>query len=123
MPCRIAALGCAQLERLPAKREAKRALFQRYRTAFAPVDGISLFAEPDRCDSNYWLQTLLLDAGQAPQRDAVLKATNDAGLMTRPAWALMQELAPFKECPRMELPVAESLAKRLINIPSSVGMP
>jgi aminotransferase in exopolysaccharide biosynthesis len=123
MPNLNAALGCAQLERLPAKRDAKRALFERYRAAFAPVNGVSLFAEPANCDSNYWLQTLLLDNDQAHQRDAVLKATNDAGLMTRPAWVLMHELAPFKDCPCMELPVAQSLSQCLINIPSSVGMP
>jgi aminotransferase in exopolysaccharide biosynthesis len=123
MPNLNAALGCAQLERLPAKREAKRALFQRYRSAFDSVDGVRLFAEPEHCDSNYWLQTLLLDAEEAEQRDAVLKATNDAGLMTRPAWTLKHELEPFKNGPRMDLPVARSLSKRLINIPSSVGMP
>ena len=48
-----------------------------------------------------------------------LKATNDAGFMTRPAWTLMDELDPFKTCPRMDLTIAKSLAQRLINIPSS----
>jgi len=48
-----------------------------------------------------------------------LAATNDAGFMTRPTWALMHRLAPYHECPRMELPVAESLEQRVINLPSS----
>jgi perosamine synthetase len=55
----------------------------------------------------------------ADERDTVLAATNDDGLMTRPVWTLMHRLAPFVECPRMPLPVAESLERRLINVPSS----
>jgi perosamine synthetase len=122
MPNLNAALGCAQLEQLPAMLAAKRELFTRYQTAFSQVAGVDLMAEPAQCQSNYWLQTLLLDVEQADQRDVVLKATNDAGFMTRPAWILMHELAPFKDCPRMDLAVAQSLTQRLINIPSSSGL-
>lgn len=122
MPNLNAALGCAQLEQLPKMLEVKKALLKRYQVAFASVAGLKLVEEPERCQSNYWLQTLLLDIDYANQRDAILKATNDAGLMTRPAWKLMHELAFFKNCPRMDLPIAESLVQRLINIPSSVSL-
>ena len=122
MPNLNAALGCAQLGQLPAMLAAKRELFQRYQAAFAPVPGVKLMAEPEQCQSNYWLQTLLLDAEQANRRDPILKATNDAGFMTRPAWILMHELTPFRDCPRMDLAGAQSLSQRLINIPSSSGL-
>ena len=122
MPNLNAALGCAQLEQLPTMLTAKRKLFQHYQTAFAPVAGVKLMAEPEQCQSNYWLQTLLLDAEQANQREPVLKATNGAGFMARPAWILMHELAPFKNCPRMDLAGAQSLSQRLINIPSSTSI-
>lgn len=122
LPNLNAALGCAQLEQLPGKLAAKKELFARYQTAFAKVDGVRLVAEPARCTSNYWLQTLLLDADHADLRDALLKATNEGGQMTRPAWTLMHELAPYKNCPRMGLETAHSLARRLINIPSSPGL-
>jgi perosamine synthetase len=65
------------------------------------------------------LQALLLDESVAAQRDAILTATNDAGLMTRPAWTLMHQLEPYSACPRMETPVAASLQRRLVNLPSS----
>ena len=122
MPNLNAALGCAQLEQLPAMLAAKRALFQRYQSAFASVSGLKLFIEPEQCQSNYWLQTLLLDVKYTNQRDVILKATNDAGLMTRPAWKLMHELDFFNKCPRMNLSTAESLVQRLINIPSSANL-
>jgi aminotransferase in exopolysaccharide biosynthesis len=119
LPNLNAALGCAQMEQLTGMLAAKRELFQRYSVALASVEGVKLVAEPAQCRSNYWLQTLLLDAAQADQRDAILAATNGDGLMTRPAWILMHELSPFANCPRMDLKGARSLAQRLINIPSS----
>jgi aminotransferase in exopolysaccharide biosynthesis len=122
LPNLNAALGCAQLEQLPSMLAAKRKLFHLYQESFRPVVGVKLMAEPEQCQSNYWLQTLVLDPEQAHQRDAVLQITNDAGFMTRPAWILMQELAQFGDCPRMDLVGAQSLSQRLINIPSSSGL-
>lgn len=122
MPNLNAALGCAQLEKLPTMLSSKRALFERYRAAFSLMPGVKLVKEPEQCRSNYWLQALLLDVEQSDQRDLILKATNDAGLMTRPVWILMHELTPFKDCQRMDLSAAHSLAQRLINIPSSAGL-
>jgi aminotransferase in exopolysaccharide biosynthesis len=117
-----AALGCAQLEQLPDFLASKRMIFERYQAAFARLQQARIVAEPDGCRSNYWLQTLILDESAAGQRDAILTATNDVGLMTRPAWALVHRLAPYRECPRAELPVAESLERRLINLPSSAHL-
>jgi perosamine synthetase len=122
MPNINAALGCAQLEQLPGKLESKRNLFKKYQHAFANVEGIRLFSEPKNCYSNYWLQTLLLDGNKSKERDLVLEATNSAGIMTRPAWVLLNELASFKDSPSANLTTAQSLARRIINIPSSPGL-
>ena len=119
LPNLNAALGCAQLEKLPEKLIQKRELFKRYKAAFSSVAGISLMVEPEQCLSNYWLQTLVLNPECSDQRDVLLQAANEAGLMARPAWTLMHKLTPFEHCPRMGLEVADSLAQRIINIPSS----
>ena len=78
--------------------------------------------EPENCQSNYWLQTLILNIDHSDQRDQVLAVTNAANYMTRPAWILMDELTHFKDCPSMDLTMAISLSKRLINIPSSSSL-
>ena len=122
LPNLNAALGCAQLEQLPSFLSNKRRLFDRYQAAFANVQGVRLVAEPAGCISNYWLQTLILDEAHADQRDAVLKATNDAGLMTRPVWTLMHNLPMYSKEPRAPLHVSELLERSLINIPSSSGL-
>jgi len=117
-----AALGCAQLEQLPGFVDAKRKLHARYLAAFADIPQARILSEPEGCNSNYWLQTLLLDASAAGLRDELLQATNDAGLMTRPIWELMSKLQPYRSCPSMPLPVAGSLERRVINLPSSASL-
>lgn len=122
MPNLNAALGCAQLEQLPEFLASKRRLFGRYKEAFEDIEEVRLMEAPSGCESNYWLQTLVLEGSISACRDEVLKATNDAAVMTRPVWRLMHQLSPYQECPRAPLPVAESLAERLINLPSSAGL-
>lgn len=122
MPNINAALGCAQLEQFPGLLAAKRELHERYRLAFAGVEGVRLISEPDHCRSNFWLQTIVLDRPLAGERDAILAATNDAGITTRPMWTLMHRLPAFVDCPRMSLEVAESLEARALNLPSSAQL-
>ena len=55
----------------------------------------------------------------ASERDSLLTITNDNGIMTRPAWKLLPKLPMFNNSPKMNLSVAESLERRLINLPSS----
>jgi perosamine synthetase len=88
---------------------------------FRDVPGVRVFTEPPHSRSNYWLNVLLLDPGIASFRDAVLDATNSAGVTTRPAWTLMHRLPMYAAAPRMDLSTAESLERRLINLPSGVG--
>jgi perosamine synthetase len=119
MPNLNAALGCAQLERLPEFVRAKRALTERYLAAFSDIPEVELFVERSGTTANYWLQTLLLTQAVAVERDAILKATNAAGQMTRPVWNLLTTLPMYGQCETMPLPVATDLAMRIINIPSS----
>lgn len=119
LPNLNAALGCAQLESLPSFIARKRELAARYETAFAGVAGLRFLREPAETQSNYWLNAVVLESSQAPLRDDLLAALNDAGYMSRPLWTLMHRLPMYAACPRMPLPTAESLEARVINIPSS----
>jgi len=119
MPNINAALGCAQMEKLPEKIKSKRELFKRFKEEFKLISGASIFEEPGNCQSNYWLQTLLLEDENLALRDSVLEASNKEGIMTRPAWKLMSNIAPYRNSPAMSLESANSLYRRVINLPSS----
>jgi len=119
MPAINAALALAQLENLDEFLLKKRALAIRYKEAFAKVAGVKLFMEPEFSQSNYWLNALILDEGNEQLRDEVLEHTNNNLIMTRPVWDLLDTLNMYKDSPKMDLTVSRSLAKRIINIPSS----
>jgi len=119
LPCLNAALGLAQLEALPTLLARKQALAARYIREFSEFRGARMFEAPDFADSNYWLNTLLLDADEITGRDAVLTVLNENGIGARPVWRLMHRLPMYRDCPRMDLPVAEDLERRIVNVPSS----
>lgn len=122
LPNLNAALGCAQMERLPEFLANKRSLANRYVDAFPAGAGIRFVREPDGSHSNYWLNTVRLETPDPVTRDRLLDAANGAGYQCRPAWTLLHKLPMFANCPRAPLPVAERLEATLINLPSSAAL-
>lgn len=117
MPNLNAALGCAQLEKMPSFIQQKRALTKHYEQWLGYLDGVHLFKEPENTKSNYWLQTILLD--EQFNRDEVLGFLNEQGVMSRPLWTPMHHLAIYHNCPKSDLNVTEQLNRRVVNIPST----
>jgi len=122
LPNLNAALGLAQLEQLDGFVAAKRKLASRYGKNFAGVRGVTFVTEPADTASIYWLNAIMLDDDSGAARDAVLKASHAAGLLTRPTWTPMHQLAIFRDCPRDDLAVAESIPRRLVTLPSSAAL-
>lgn len=111
-----AALGCAQMESLPSLLENKRSIALSYAKFFANSN-FTFMEEPAQARSNYWLNALVLQDKQA--RVAFLKDLNEAGVMSRPIWRLMNELTMFSDCQSTDLTNAKWLEERVVNIPSS----
>lgn len=120
MPNINAALGCAQLEHLEEFVLNKRETAEKYHAFFETIDDIHYFLEPENCRSNYWLNAILLKDRKAQQD--FLQYTNDHGIMTRPAWQLMNRLEMFKGCETDGLKDTQWLEERIVNIPSSVRL-
>lgn len=117
MPNLNAALGCAQLEKIPTFIQQKRELTKHYMQWLSNLEGVHLFKEPANTKSNYWLQTILLD--DHINRDEVLSFLNEQGVMSRPIWTPMHYLAIYQNCPKSDLNVTEQLNRRVVNIPST----
>ena len=122
MPNLNAALGCAQLEQLEGMIARKTRLARRYAAAFAGVQGARVLEPREGAVVNHWLNALVLDEPDRAGRDAVLAALNGAGFGARPLWTLMHRLPMYAACPRDDLPTAEALAARVINLPSSAAL-
>lgn len=117
LPNLNAALGCAQLEQLEGFITIKRRLAECYSEHLKGSD-LQFVTEPNDCRSNYWLNAVVCDSRK--HRDALLKATNDQGVMTRPIWTLMNHLPMYANCRSGQLSNAEWLEARVVNVPSSV---
>lgn len=122
LPNLNAALGCAQMERLPDMLTRKRHLASRYKAAFSNLSGVTFMAEPANCRSNYWLNVICLAEPDMAARNHLLTAANDAGYQCRPTWTLLHKLPMYVTAPRAPLPVAERLEASLINLPSSAKL-
>lgn len=117
MPNLNAALACAQLEQLEGILKDKRKLAHSYREFFKEIGWGEFFVEPEGTCSNYWLNAVI--TADKTHRDALLKATNDSGIMTRPVWQLMPDLSMYKNCQKGDLTTARGLSQRIVNLPSS----
>jgi dTDP-4-amino-4,6-dideoxygalactose transaminase len=121
MPNINAALGLAQLEQLPFFLQSKRQIAQAYKEFFLTLTSTSTFiSESPNSRSNYWLNCIMFNSLE--ERDIFLKYTNENGVMTRPAWRLMNKLPMFENCQYGDLSNSEWLEDRLVNIPSSVKL-
>ena len=112
-----AALGCAQIEKLPHYVERKRKTAAKYLAWMADHD-VEFVTEPSEARSNYWLNAIILSDIEA--RNDFLAATNDKGVVTRPMWTPMHTLPMFRKCLRCNLDATENIESRLVCLPSSV---
>jgi perosamine synthetase len=117
LPNLNAALGCAQMEKLPKMLEIKRSVADGYRQ-FCRYHGLKFQDAPENTSPNFWLNALVLDSRD--DRDAFLKVTNESQVMTRPIWRLMNTLPMFKSCQHDGLKNSFWLEDRVLNLPSSV---
>jgi len=122
MPNLNAALGLAQFEKIHIFLKAKRTLFKKYFNVFNKMKGISLYKESNNANSNYWLQTLILDKNNVNLKNKILKESHKKLIYTRPVWRLISELDPYKKNQKMNLSGAKEIYNKIINLPSSQSL-
>lgn len=117
LPNLNAALGCAQIERLPEMLAIKAGIAQRYAELFSGL-GIAFVQPLEGNVANRWLNSIVLDSER--DRDQFLRETNANGVMTRPIWRLMSRLGMYQACQHDGLENSYWLEARVVNLPSSV---
>ena len=119
MPNLNAAMACAQMEQLTCILEKKRKLAGNYRAFFKKLN-VPFVDEIKNAKANFWLNCILLK--DKDERDKFLKTSDEADVMTRPAWQLMFRLPMFRNCQKDSQTNALYLAERIVNIPSSARL-
>ena len=112
MPNLNAALGCAQLEKLPEIQRRKYALRYTYRAA-----GLRMLPLPR--PSNCWLNSAIVDDDI---RHAVVRELDGLGIECRLSWTPLHFFKPYRNNPRDELRNTIALASSIVNVPSGPGI-
>lgn len=122
MPNVNAALGLAQMERLPELLRRKRRLAAWYASSLSHLEGARFFLPRTVEESNCWLNAISLDLPDKGVRDALLGALHGAGVLARPLWNLLPAQKPFRGFPAADVPMARAACARFVNLPSSARL-
>ncbi|MFL6101545.1 MAG: DegT/DnrJ/EryC1/StrS family aminotransferase [Actinomycetales bacterium] len=116
-----AALGIAQVERLPGFVARKRAVAARYDKAFADTP----LVRPPRVagyDSTYWLYSVLVDPSWPGGRDELLARLEKAGVGARALWRPLHAQPPYATAERVGGKVSDGLFARGLSLPCSTDL-
>ncbi len=114
-----ASLGISQLQKLKHMLKNKKKLFLKYKKEFNKYSEFYLLDQPKNCESNFWLNTIILRKTSMNTRNNIIRLLNKNGIQARPCWKLLHRLKHFSNYPKMNLSAAIKLEKKIINIPSS----
>jgi dTDP-4-amino-4,6-dideoxygalactose transaminase len=118
-----AALGVAQLERLPAFIERKQQIAARYDAAFDGLPGLTVPPRPAWALPTLWLYSVLIDpATTGIDRKWMLDQLAAKGIQTRPVWAPAHVMPFYREAPRLGGAVGDRLFAQGLSLPCSTGL-
>ncbi len=119
----LAGIGIGQLEVLEERVRERRAVFERYRAAFAGIPGLSPMPEAPYGRSTRWLSCFLVDdEAFGATRDELVAALGAADVEARPVWKPMHLQPLYAECETVGGAVAEDLYTRGVCLPSSSSL-
>jgi dTDP-4-amino-4,6-dideoxygalactose transaminase len=126
----LAAVGRAQLERLPAMLERRRGWRRRYLELLGDVPGVTLFGGEDGRDArdggdhdNFWLTSLLVDPEVAAWSAEDLRAhLAAADIEARPLWKPMHLQPVFAGCPAYTNGLSERFFRTGLSLPSGSAL-
>lgn len=124
----LAAMGRAQLERLPEMIERRRQHRLRYRELFASVPGVTIFGEPSGADlaptqDNWWLSSILIDRKVAGfGSDDLRAALAGYDIESRPLWKPMHLQPVFAGARAIVDGTSERLFLEGLSIPSGSAL-
>ena len=112
-----AAIGLAQMERIESVLQEKQTIAMLYEKHLAGVLNIQPCAE--NCFHSYWMVTVLLNKGD--DRSLLRAHLSEHGIETRPAFYPAHTMPMYIE-EIEKYPVAESIGRRGMNLPSYPGL-
>ena len=119
----LAALGRAQLSRLPDIIQRRRAIRDRYASAFEGMAGVTVMGDPPWGRWNGWLTTVRFDRRHWPDAPALVREALEChNIEARPVWKPMHAQPVFREAEAYLTGVADAIFAEGLCLPSGTGM-
>jgi perosamine synthetase len=117
-----AAIGCAQMGRLPEFLAAKRRIRRRYNEAFAEMAQLTPLPEPGWAESAYWFSGFVMEPGAGMSAAELCAALNKVEIGARPFWKPIHLQPPYESAPRVATDVCDGLWHRIVTLPCSTSL-
>jgi len=118
-----AALGVAQLERLPEYIKLKKNNYDLYKKEIDKISGLHLAEGPAYARCNHWMYLLIIDKDKyGLDREGLMKKLADYGIQSRPIWYLNHLQKPYLEYQHYKIEKAHGMLERTLNIPCSANL-
>ena len=118
-----AAVGVAQMERLDQFIETKRSVRTYYEEHLHELTNKGITFFPTAVGSSCWFSGIVLPEGsELNDAKAICAKLKDEGMEARSFWKPVHLQVPYKDCPKSNLDVAESLWQRIITLPCSTNI-
>jgi len=115
----LAAVGRAQLTRLPQMLARRRELRELYRARFEQVPGVRIFGGDDDAEDNTWLTAILVDPEVTGWRAADLGTyLAEHNIESRPLWKPMHLQPAFRDARARVSGVSQRLFETGLSLPS-----
>jgi perosamine synthetase len=122
MPNLLAAMGCAQLEKIEQYIFAKKEHASQFNKLLSNIKGISIPIEKEWAENVHWLYSIIIEDDYGISRDELIKRLSDADIESRPFFMAVHNMPPFKQCKCGDMSITNELEAKGINLPSSVGL-
>lgn len=114
-----AGIGRGQMTVLQAHIEHHQRVCQLYVEQLAAVKGVEVHVNPSAdFDSNYWLNTILIDPATGVTPEMMRLALEEVNVESRPLWKPMHSQPVYADAPRYLNGVSEALFEKGLCLPS-----
>lgn len=114
-----AAIGLSQIEKIKNILKKKKIIFKTYKEYFKNIDNIKLFKPNKLCDSNHWLNAIIVEKVRYSNFKKIINNLNNSGIQVRPLWYPCHLQHHLKKFQRHKITKANEIYKKLICLPSS----
>ena len=116
-------VGLAQISKIDKIIKKKRVIHKFYKDNINNIKGLKVLEQPDYCNSNYWLNILIIDKKRYElSKNQIIKNFKNKGIETRSVWYPNHLQKPYKDFQKFNIKRSKDFFDRCLCLPSSYSL-